>query len=110
MMPLYNLTSEFLLKVALHDKQTELEKKTSDNIRMLHDFCWTKQPQEIQQDCKNNVFPITGLTSGLNYELGQSIPKFISLNILPGDIKSREVQINVEIDTYNSEADKLKTL
>jgi hypothetical protein len=78
MMPLYNLTGEFLLKVALHDKQTELEKNTSDNIRIIHNFCWAKQPDEIQQDCKNNIFPMTDLMSGLNYEVdNQSLSSYL---------------------------------
>ena len=58
MMPLYNLTSEFLLKIALHDTQTALEKKTLDNIRLTYHFCWTKQPEEIRQYCDKTIFPI----------------------------------------------------
>ena len=110
MMPLYNLTSEFLLKVSLHDKQTELENKTSDNIRLIRDFCWTRQPAEIQQDCNKNIFPITNLMIGLNYEVGQSIPKFIPLDVLPSAIKDSETQMNAEIETYNSKMDTLKRI
>lgn len=55
LMPLSNLNNEFLLKIAFADAHTALRTKVSDvsdNVAKLHDFCWTKQTEEIQQECK----------------------------------------------------------
>ena len=107
LMPLSNLSDEFLLKIAFADAHTSLRTKVSDNVAKLQDFCWTKQTEEIQQECKN-IFAITDLITGIHYELGQTIPKFTTLIILPSDIIKREIQINTEIDTYNDHAGFIK--
>jgi hypothetical protein len=109
LMPLSNLSDEFLLKIAFADAHTALRTKVSDNVPKLHDFCWSKQTEEIQQECKN-IFAITALITGIHYELGQTIPKFTTLTILPSDIIKRETQMNAEIDTYNNRIGSIKEI
>jgi hypothetical protein len=106
MIPLSNLTAEFLLKIALHDKYKELGEKTSDNVRQINNFCWAKHTEDIKQEC-DKMFTITNLIV-VRYEEGEKIPKFTPVTVLSSEIKDRETQINAEIDGYNASVEFLK--
>jgi len=106
LIPLSNLTTEFLLKIALHDKYTELGEKTSNNVRQIDNFCWAKHTEDIKQECEN-MFAIVRMIA-VRYEEGEKIAKFTPVAALQTEIKDSEIQINNEIDSYNASMEFLK--